>query len=86
MFYRAEMVRWIAESLRPFSIVKDRGFLSLMKTGRPEYWLPSPSTLARDVRQVFIKCRARISTMLQVRSAASSNSNMELTYIAELRW
>jgi hypothetical protein len=46
-------VRWVSESLRPFSIVKDRGFLCLMKTGRPEYYLPLPSTVSRDVRLVF---------------------------------
>ena len=30
---RVEIVRWVAESLRPFSIIEDRGFNSLMKTG-----------------------------------------------------
>ncbi|KAF8161868.1 hypothetical protein BJ912DRAFT_1069166 [Pholiota molesta] len=38
---KAEIVRWVAESMRPFEIVKDRGFLSLMKTGRPGYYVPS---------------------------------------------
>jgi hypothetical protein len=50
---RAEIVRWVSESLRPFAIVEDRGFKSLMKTGRPEYYLPSQSTVSRDVRLVF---------------------------------
>ncbi|KAG1763906.1 hypothetical protein EV702DRAFT_951416, partial [Suillus placidus] len=43
---RAKIVKWVAESLRPFGIVKDQGFQSLMKTGRPEYYLPSPSTIS----------------------------------------
>lgn len=30
---RAEIVRWVAESVWPFKIVEDRGFQSLMKTG-----------------------------------------------------
>ncbi|KAL6309071.1 hypothetical protein BKA93DRAFT_821897 [Sparassis latifolia] len=34
---RAEIVRWVSESLHPFAIVEDRGFHSLMKMGRPEY-------------------------------------------------
>jgi hypothetical protein len=38
---RAEIVRWVSESLCPFVIVEDQGFKSLMKTGRPEYYLPS---------------------------------------------
>ena len=45
-----ELARWLAESGRPFEIVKDRGFLSLMKTGRLGYWIPSPSTVARDAK------------------------------------
>ncbi|KAI0038295.1 hypothetical protein FA95DRAFT_1451951, partial [Auriscalpium vulgare] len=47
------------------SIVKDRGFNVLMKTGRPEYYLPSVSTVSRDVRQVFANARQRIAKMLQ---------------------
>ncbi|OBZ79481.1 putative AC9 transposase [Grifola frondosa] len=62
---RAEIVRWVAESVRPFRIVKDRGFLSLMKTGRPQHYIPSPSTVSRDVRLVFVRARSRIAKMLQ---------------------
>ncbi|KIK35542.1 hypothetical protein CY34DRAFT_60168, partial [Suillus luteus UH-Slu-Lm8-n1] len=62
---RAEIVHWVSESLRPFEVVKDRGFQSLMKTGRPEYYLPSPTTISRDVRLVFVWTRKRIAKMLQ---------------------
>jgi hypothetical protein len=61
---RAEIVRWVSESLRPFNIVNDRGFQSLMKTGRPSYALPSPTTVSRDVKLVFAKTRERIARML----------------------
>jgi hypothetical protein len=64
-FGRAEVVRWVSESLRPFDVVKDRGFLSLMKTGRPEYYLPSPSTVSQDVKLVFARTHQRIAKMLQ---------------------
>jgi hypothetical protein len=63
---RLEIVRWVSESLRPFEIVKDSGFQRLMKTGRPEYYLPSPSTVSRDVRLVFVQTRKQIARMLQV--------------------
>jgi hypothetical protein len=63
---RAEIVRWVTESKRPFTIVKDRGFQSLMKTGRPEYAIPSPATVSRDVKKVFVEVRKRIAKMLQV--------------------
>jgi hypothetical protein len=65
--YRAEIVRWVSEDLRPFKIVSDRGFQSLMKTGRPEYYIPSPSTVSHDVRLVFANTHNRIAKMLQVR-------------------
>ncbi|EPT01252.1 hypothetical protein FOMPIDRAFT_1091464, partial [Fomitopsis schrenkii] len=62
---RAEIVRWVSESMRPFNIVKDRGFISLMKTGRPEYKIPSPTTVGRDVRKVFERTRGRVAQMLK---------------------
>jgi len=57
--------------MRPFSIVGDRGFQNLMKTGRPEYYLPTASTVSRDVKHVFTKVRSRIAKMLQVRIQVS---------------
>ncbi|KAF8811029.1 hypothetical protein BYT27DRAFT_7027152, partial [Phlegmacium glaucopus] len=45
---------------------------SLMKTGRPEYWIPSPSTVARDVKLVFAKTRNRIAKMLKEHPGALS--------------
>ncbi|KAG0700689.1 hypothetical protein DFH29DRAFT_807315, partial [Suillus ampliporus] len=62
---KAEIVRWVCESARPFDIVKDRAFQSLMKTGRPEYYIPSPSTVSRDVKLVFARMCQRIAKMLQ---------------------
>jgi hypothetical protein len=38
----------------------------LMKSGRPEYYLPSRHTVARDVKVVFNKTRERVAAMLQV--------------------
>jgi hypothetical protein len=63
---RAEIVRWVSENKRPFKTVTDRGFLSLMKTGRPAYHIPSAETVSRDVRNVFVSVRKRIAKMLQV--------------------
>jgi hypothetical protein len=64
---KAEIVRWVCESARPFDIVKDRAFQSLMKTGQPEYYIPSPSTISCDIKLVFAQTRQRIVKMLQVR-------------------
>lgn len=63
---RAEIVRWVAENLHPFKIVENQSFHTLMKTGRPEYYLPSADTVSRDVRHVFTRTRNRIAKMLRV--------------------
>jgi hypothetical protein len=81
--FRAEIVRWVAESVRPFSIVEDRGFKLLMKT---EYYLPSTSTVSRDVRLVFGRTRERISKMLQVRISTFILSEEFKTYLGIRGW
>ena len=67
-YLRAEIVQWVAKSKRPFKVISDQGFKSLMKTSRPEYRLLSPQTVSRDVKHVFVNVRKRIAKMLQVRS------------------
>jgi hypothetical protein len=42
-----------------------------MKTGRPGYQVPSPETVSRDVKKVFVQVRKRIAKMLQVGLSAS---------------
>ena len=73
---RAEFVRWVAENKRPFQVVNDRAFRSLMKTGRPECYIPSAKTLSCDVKNVFVNARKRIAEMLQV-SFHSNNTILD---------
>ena len=80
-WFRAEIVRWVSESHRPFSIVEDRGFRCLMKTGRPEYYLPSARTVSRDVKEVFKKARSRIAKILRVRDQVGMTRPIKLTYL-----
>ncbi|THH17103.1 hypothetical protein EUX98_g9192 [Antrodiella citrinella] len=61
---RAEVVRWLSESFRPYETVRDRGFLCLMKTGRPELWVPSPKTAGRDMINAHIEARNRVARLL----------------------
>ncbi len=51
--------------MRPTLFVKDPGFQCLMKTGRPGYWIPSPSTVARNIKVIYTKCREKIARLLQ---------------------
>jgi hypothetical protein len=66
LLHSAEIVRWVAENKRPFKIVNDRGFQSLMKTGRPGYHIPSAETVSHDVKRVFVEVSKRIAEMLKV--------------------
>jgi hypothetical protein len=54
-----------------------------MKTGRPGYRLPSPQTVSRDVKSVFLKVRKRIAKTLQVGLSFRLllNANKKLTKI-----
>jgi hypothetical protein len=45
--------------------VKDQGFQHLMKTGRPDYYIPSPTTVSQDVKRVFANVQKYIAKMLQ---------------------
>ncbi|KAK6977237.1 ribonuclease H-like domain-containing protein [Favolaschia claudopus] len=71
---RAEHVRWVSESLRPFAIAKDRGYRQLMKSGRPLAFIPSPSTIARDVKRLFEKTRERIKRRFKKLAACISTA------------
>jgi hypothetical protein len=86
---RVEVVRWVAENMWPFLIVNDRSFRKLMKTGRPDYRIPSPHTVLRDVKNVFVHCRQRIATILQVCITlviCSQLKSLLLKYIPGARW
>jgi hypothetical protein len=69
--------------MRPFSVIEDNGFKTLMKTGRPEYYLPSRHTVARDVEKVFEKTHKKIAKMLQVCASKLLNSQVHInkTYL-----
>jgi hypothetical protein len=54
--------------------VKDHGFQSLMKTGRPGYHIPSPETVSRDVKKVFVRVHKHVGKMLQVGNHRSISS------------
>ncbi|KAI6107638.1 hypothetical protein EDD16DRAFT_1488628 [Pisolithus croceorrhizus] len=50
---------------RPFEIVGDPGFQTLMKTGHPEYHIPSPDTVACDVLSMFAHMWQQLAVKLQ---------------------
>ena len=68
--HRAEIICWVSENKRPFKIVTNHGFRSLMRTGRPEYHIPSAETISCDVQNTFINVWICIAKMLQVSTMA----------------
>ena len=52
-FGSAGIVKWVTKSMRPFSIVEDEGFNVLMKTGRPNDYIPLQQMVARNIKYVF---------------------------------
>jgi len=69
---RAEIVLWVAKSKRLFKVVTDHGFQSLMKTGRLNYYKPSPTTVSPDVKKVLVNVCKQMAKMLQVCALATS--------------
>lgn len=65
-------MQWVAESKRPFNIVSDCGFQNLIKTGRPECYIPLPATVSHDVKKVFANAQKHIAKMLQEHEGALS--------------
>ncbi|KAI4294055.1 hypothetical protein K525DRAFT_213579, partial [Schizophyllum commune Loenen D] len=52
-------------SFRPFAVVEDKGYKRLMKTGRPECYIPSRLTVSCGVKSTFVTMRARLGKFLQ---------------------
>ena len=78
---RAHLVKWLTESNRPMHLVQDREFVTLMTAGRPSLNLPSPDTVARDIRAAFTRCQQRIKTLLTVSRSACTSFSVWLTLL-----
>lgn len=74
---KAEIVRWVCVFIRPFDVVSDESFHYLMKSGRPDMYVPSTSTVSRDVRLVFTRTCQRIARMLNVSQSIMTSSTIE---------
>lgn len=70
------IARWVSESMRPFHIVKDRGLRWLCKTGRPHFYLPDDTTVAKDVKFLHDWSEHHLAEELQVNPL---KSHLDLT-------
>lgn len=64
---RVNHALWVAESLRPSSIVEDPGYRRLVKTGRPEFVTPSAKTVMHDILRIFDHAHSRVGRLIKVR-------------------
>ncbi|KAF5364882.1 hypothetical protein D9757_015275 [Collybiopsis confluens] len=62
---RIVTARWIAEAHRPFRIVANRCYCWLQKEARPDRYVPSRETVARDIMKLYGGTRAKLGQELQ---------------------
>lgn len=75
--------RWVAESARPFRIVRDRCYRWLQKEGRPNHYVPSKETVARDVKRLYAKTKEKLATELQVSTKIKYINRIPTYYIVQ---
>jgi hypothetical protein len=44
---------WVYNSKVPYKVVEERSFIELMRVGRPDFYIPSASTVFEDVKDMF---------------------------------
>jgi hypothetical protein len=64
-YISAHIAKWVAESNRPANITNDPELINLLTTGHHHLKVPSPATVRRDITAAYLKCRERISKLLQ---------------------
>lgn len=64
---------WVARHHRPYTIIQDEELLAIFRMlyGRVE--VPHPTTLSRDVREVYVMTQLTIARKLQVRRLRSTS-------------
>lgn len=65
-FPSVTIARWVSKSMCPFRIVKDRGLRWLCKTGRPHFYLPDETTVAKNVKFFYSWSEHQLAEELQV--------------------
>jgi hypothetical protein len=68
------------KSNQPFQIINNPAFHELMKTQRPDYYIPSTETLSHDIKNVFLQVQEHVSMMLKVISIWSNGQILTFTH------
>lgn len=56
---------WVVDSLRPLSVVEDKGFVNLLKLLEPEFKAPSRTHLAKLMDKRHSTCKSELKAMLK---------------------
>lgn len=56
---------WVARRHRPFQIVQDPELIAIFRMLFAKVEIPSPSTISRDVREIFGLARSHVAKVLQ---------------------
>ena len=64
-YFSAHLVRWITENNQPINIINDHESHELLTAGCPTVELPSNSTISHNIHASFVKCKERITKLLQ---------------------
>ncbi|GJE85026.1 hAT transposon family protein [Phanerochaete sordida] len=63
--FRVKLNIWIARRHRPYNIVQDPEFLELLRMLNAKVEVPHPTTISRDIREIFTITREAVGKMLQ---------------------
>lgn len=64
--FRYKLAVWIARRHCPYAIVQDEEFLELLRMLNSKVEVPHPTTVSRDIREIFTFSRTSIRKILQV--------------------
>ena len=66
--FRYLLAMWCARRHRPFNIVTDEELVDIFKMLYARVDIPHPTTVSRDVKEIFELCKKNVIDTLQVRS------------------
>jgi hypothetical protein len=77
-----KLALWVVRRNRPFAIVADAELIEILTDLNNKVIVPSPTTLSRDVREIFNMSRLKVASILQVCFFRTFKSiSLELTFM-----
>ena len=74
--HRMKIALWIARHHRPFSIVEDPELIEIFTDLNNKVITPSRYTVSRDVKEIFLISRSKVSELLKVRALTPRHQHL----------